>query len=376
MSKGFIITKWTEDRGLVIHLKYPETINVDLDDMMRIFYAHITGAGEAGYVVVRLEKAQSNVASYFTGIDSSNPYMINLMLELGEDPETYGEKVIRDIYYDILKYLLEMDKDMYKAPELIKELKVYLRETMILLERLKNLTKEQKMAQIYTGEKTRKILQLLQQKAMSRKELQNRLEDQLKKIITNLDITLEPFIKADLIKQDWVERSTDVHIFLQNDFTIFRGTPKKLMNEAKKDQPTNYLAKQYLKKVREFYNGYTPTFEDNIKIASHMINPDTYDYIALLRDKPYPLNKLPKSSGSVAKQTADLLYNLEQDNIISIIEDEKDIKWVFLLSDIIVQNFYPEYLVENIRKDFVGGDLRREIATKHLEILETAYPKS
>ncbi len=375
MSKGFIITKWTEDRGLVVHLKYPENISVDLDDMMRIFYAHITGAGEAGYVVVRLEKAQSNVSSYFTGIDSPNPYMINLMLELGEDPEMYGEKVIRDIYYAILKYLLEMDRDMYKAPDLIKELKVYLRESLILLERLKNLTKEQKMAQIYTGEKTRKILEILQTRAMSRKELQSHLEEQIKKIVTNLELTLEPFIKADLIKQDWVEKSTDVHIFLQNDFTILRSHPDKLIDEAKDGKPSNYLGKLYLKKIKEFYEGYAPSFEDNYKIASHMINPDTYDYIALLRDKPYPLSKLPKGTGQVARKFEDIFSKLEQDKIITIIEDDNNVKWVFLLSDILVKKFYPEYLIENIRKDFVLGDLRREIAVKHLDILENTYPK-
>ena len=56
MPKGYIITRWTEDQGLVLYLSYPKDISVDLDDMMRVFYAHITGAGEAGNVLVRLEK--------------------------------------------------------------------------------------------------------------------------------------------------------------------------------------------------------------------------------------------------------------------------------------------------------------------------------
>ncbi|KKM73806.1 hypothetical protein LCGC14_1406740, partial [marine sediment metagenome] len=67
MPIGFAITEWTEDEGLAISHKYPKTLDIDLDDMMRIFYAHITGAGEAGNVVVRLEKSRANVSSYFTG---------------------------------------------------------------------------------------------------------------------------------------------------------------------------------------------------------------------------------------------------------------------------------------------------------------------
>ena len=44
MPHGYIITEWTEDQGLVVKLSYPEDLQIDLDDMMRIFYAHITGA--------------------------------------------------------------------------------------------------------------------------------------------------------------------------------------------------------------------------------------------------------------------------------------------------------------------------------------------
>ena len=97
MPRGFIITEWTEDRGLAVTLNYPESLDIDLDDMMRIFYAHITGAGEAGNVLVRLEKARSNVASFFTGMESARPIMVNLMLELGEDPDMFGEAVIQEI---------------------------------------------------------------------------------------------------------------------------------------------------------------------------------------------------------------------------------------------------------------------------------------
>ena len=102
MPLGFVITEWTEDQGLTVTYSHPESLDIDLDDMMRIFYAHITGAGEAGNVLVRLEKTRSNVSSYFTGMESERPLMINLMLELGEDPEMFGEAVILEINATIL----------------------------------------------------------------------------------------------------------------------------------------------------------------------------------------------------------------------------------------------------------------------------------
>ena len=84
MPQGIVITKWTHDKGMIVDTKYPETIEVDLDDMMRVFYAHVVGAGSGGDVLVRLEKAHSNVSSHFTGMDAKVPYLVNLMLEIAQ----------------------------------------------------------------------------------------------------------------------------------------------------------------------------------------------------------------------------------------------------------------------------------------------------
>lgn len=375
MPKGFIITKWTEDKGLVVQIKYPESISVDLDDMMRIFYAHITGAGEAGNVFVRLEKARSNVASHFTGMDSENPYMLNLMLELGEYPEIYGEKIIEEINETIINYLTQIEQNRQNAAEIVKSLIKYLKDSLFLLERLENLSKEQKYAQIFSGEKTREILNILREKARSKRELQGILEDNLDRLISNLDIVLDPFIKTDMIRQDWVEGSSDILLFLKSDFVLMRAPPEKIVEQAKDNKPNPQIAKKYLDLEREFFQNYKPTMEDNLTIASIMINPDIYDYIVLFREKPYPLKKIPKGPGESFESISVLMRRLEQNGIIRVLEDKSGMKWVFLLTDIIAQQFYPEYLIEKIRQDYVEGNIKRDIAVKHLNILENAYSK-
>ena len=147
MTKGYVITNWTEDQGLGVQLSYPEDLVVDLDDMMRIFYAHITGAGEAGNVLVRLEKARSNVSSYFTGMESENQFMINFIMELGEDPEIFGEAVLSEINKNILFYLKSINQNPANILDITKELSDFIKSSLTYLERLKDLTKEQVMAQ-------------------------------------------------------------------------------------------------------------------------------------------------------------------------------------------------------------------------------------
>ncbi|MFX0020683.1 MAG: hypothetical protein ACFE9S_00035 [Candidatus Hermodarchaeota archaeon] len=375
MPHGFIITEWTEDQGLVVKLSYPEDLAIDLDDMMRIFYAHITGAGAAGNVLVRLEKARSNVSSFFTGMESDMPVMINLMLELGEDPEMFGEAVLQEINQDLVKYLRQMSTNVAQSYEIVKTIKLYLRNTLILLDRLKNLSKEQRLAQIYTSEKARTILEALQERSLSRRELQGIIEEKLQKIIPNIEYVLDPFIKTGLLMQDWVEGDTDITLFLLTDFTIFRSPVSKLVEDAKKNLPTPEVASKYLEEVAKFFSKYTPNFEDNLKIARTLMNPDNYDYITLFRERAYPINKIPKGPGESLDQIGTFLKGMEDDQILKVIRDSKDTLWVFLLTDIVVHTFYPEYLIEKIRKDRMEGKLNKNIAIKHLEFLEAAYKK-
>ena len=127
--------------------------------------------------------------------------------------------------------------------------------------------------------------------------------------------------------------------------------------------------------MRRFFVNYTPTLEDNLTVANNMINPDKFDYIVLFREKPYPLNKIPKGPGESFKFIKAMLKSMEEDKIIAIVKDKKKTEWVFLLTDPITQDFYPEYMIEQIRKDRMSGLLKKEVAVKHLELLENVYVK-
>jgi hypothetical protein len=301
--------------------------------------------------------------------------MINIMLELGEDPEMFGEAVIQEINNTILKYLIHMGTSVSQQYDTQKELIKYLKDALFLLDRLKNMTKEQKLSQIYSSEKGRTILGILQDRAISKRELQGILEEKLNKIISNMEFMLDPFIKTGLIKQDWVGEDIDITFFLLSDFDLFRAPVAKLIEDAKKLLPSPRLATQYREVVTEFFTNYTPSLEDNLKIALNMINPDKYDYITLFRDKPYPLNKIPRGPGESIEHISSFLRAMESDHLIKILKDEKNTEWIFLLTDIASDTFYPEYMLEKIRKYRMEGKLKKEVAIKHLELLEEVYKK-
>ena len=100
-----------------------------------------------------------------------------------------------------------------------------------------------------------------------------------------------------------------------------------------------------------------------------------FDYIVLFREKAYPINKVPRGPGQTFDQIRSFISTLETDHIVKVIKDQNDTEWVYLLTDITAYKFYPEYIIENIRKAVSEKDLNKEAAVKHLELLEGSYKK-
>ena len=381
MPKGYIITKWT-DEGLEIPVNYPEDLSLDYDDLMRIFYAHITGAGQAGNLVVRLESAQSNVSSFFSGMESEEEeeeesYMINLVLDIDEEPDMFGEDTLQDMNIKILGYLKSATKEgIFDDPN--QDLIKYLKFALYTLECLENLSKEQRIAQIYSSKKGKCILDLLQEKPRSKDELKSLVEKKLNITISNFEQTLDPFFKTDLIKQDWIEGLPGIYLFLKTDFVIYRKPPEEIVASAKKNRPTSFVAKKYMREVKNFFKSYQPSIEDSLKLSRTMIDPELFSFLALFRVKPMVKKKIPKSPRSAFVKNEELLQSLERDNIIKIIQDKdkQHTEWVFLFTDIAIKSFFPSYLIENIRKEYSGKTLKKAIAVKSLSVLEKAYKKN
>jgi len=171
-----------------------------------------------------------------------------------------------------------------------------------------------------------------------------------------------------------MEGDSDISLFLLSDFELMRAPAVKLVERAQNGFPTPTVAQLYLKEVKNFFITYKPSIEDNKLIAQNMVNPDKYDYIVLLREKPYPISKFPKGPGESFETVRSFIDQLKEARIITTIKDGGD-EWVFLLTDTIADTFFPEYLIENIRKDVLEKKLRKKTAIKHLEILEHVYKK-
>ncbi|MHA1776383.1 MAG: hypothetical protein ACTSWC_06385 [Promethearchaeota archaeon] len=259
------------------------------------------------------------------------------------------------------------------------------------MERFSNLTKLQKAALIFATYEREYCLRLLRKAPISRTILQEKLE-QFKPNI-NIDVLLKPFIELNLIRRDWVKGvknkktgiiyGTGEYIFLIKDIILVRMPPKELIGNL---QRGSSIRTNYLKEIKEFYENYSPfeKMDEESNIFAHLLlEPDTFDFLALLRNKAYPLKKIPRVISQFS-QMREILDRLISFNILRLIPDDNGQQWVCMVSDITPLVVFPEYLVNNIadrtaiklesidEKSLVAP-ITKEIGALSLKLLELTY---
>jgi len=241
-------------------------------------------------------------------------------------------------------------------------------------EEIKYLGKEQILAKIYSTELDSAILNLLRERARNKIEIQKALESKLMKCtLSDLNEVIDLLVQTELVQLEWFEGNFDVHLFLISDFAIMRTPAFKIIEEAEKHLPTPDVAKQYLETAGDFFGGYKPNQEDNLVMAKLLRDPDIYVTLSLIRGRIYPLKKFPKGMGESNVDMRSIIDKMAKGGIVKIFTDETKEEWVMLLTDIRVPQFYPEYMMENIRRDSEEKVLTPVLAAKHLDLLEIHY---
>ncbi|MFX1294113.1 MAG: helix-hairpin-helix domain-containing protein [Promethearchaeota archaeon] len=242
-------------------------------------------------------------------------------------------------------------------------------------EEIRYLGKDQILAKIYSTELAYTVLKLLRERARNKTEIQKIIENKLMKVsLRELNDVIDLLVQTELVQLEWFEGNFDVHLFLISDFAIFRTPAFKIIKEIEKHLPTPLVAQKYLKASAKYFDEYKPTSEDNLFIAELLRDPDIFVTLTLLRDSMYPLKKFPKGGFGDSKiNLRSIIDRMIDAGIAIVIPDETKKEWVLLLTDIRVPQFYPEYMLENIRQGVSEHRINDELALKHLDLLEIHY---
>jgi hypothetical protein len=366
------------------------------NDLFAIFYQHTTGLfgvkySYSNFYTGRLKETPYQVISYFKQVADGNQYLAISLFELDDEIEIFEDLIKEmgnrlDTIFDKLTRA-KSSKQLSLIENITIRLKNEIKFTIFQVDRLSNLDKLQKVALIYNNPLRLKILEILREHPIAKKELKNILEKMSATV--NVDILLQPFLELNIIRRDWIKGEKDKktgkithqgeYLFLVKDILIARIPNENLLNHFKETK--NELYPLYKQKVIDYfsqYDPYTQPMEETKKLASILLSPDAYDFFVLMRHNHYPMDKIPKIFSEFAV-TEILLEDLKNLNIISEITDENDRNWICLLTEIKPLIIFPEYLLPKIRAAYKGengdGEITYEIAKKALKLLEITYPE-
>ncbi len=366
------------------------------NDIFATFYQHTTGLfgvkySYSNFYTGRLKETPYQIISYFKQSADGSQFLAISIFELDDEIELF-EDLIKEMGNRLDKIFDKLTRaKSSKQVSLISNINIRLKNevkfTIFQVDRLSNLDKLQKVSLIYNSVERMKILELLRDRPISKREMKDILEKF--KSTPNVDILLRPFLELNLIRRDWIKGEKDKktgeikhqgeYLFLVKDILMARIPNENLLNHFKETK--NELLTEFKQRVIDFFSNYDPytqPVEETKKLASIMLNPDVYDFFVLMRHNHYPLDKIPKIFSEFAV-TEILLDDLKDLNIITEIKDDKKRSWILLLTDIKPLIIFPEYLLPKIREAFknqdTDGAITYEIAKKALTLLEITYPE-
>ncbi len=373
---------------------YTELISTN--DIFGIFYQHTTGIFKdkgafSNFYTGRLKETPYQVVSYYRQESDSSKYITIAFFELDDEVEIFQDLIntMAKRLLLIFKKLININplKQISLLEKIHSKIESELKFTIFQIDRLSQLDKLQKASLIFHSDERLKILEILRERPIAKKELKGILERMKPNI--NIDVLLDPFLELNLIRRDWIKGEKDKetgivknkgeYLFLTKDILLARLPNENILNRLRENKKNLYDI--YKDKVADYFSTYDinkQSVEEMKKIAGILLNPDSYDFLALMRNSYYPLDKLPKIFSDWFDIEV-ILSTLEDLKIVTTLKDKEDQGWVILLTDIKPLIIFPEFLLPKIREFFKSEDKEQkisiEIAKKALELLEVTYPE-
>ncbi|MFX1448891.1 MAG: hypothetical protein ACFFCG_12315, partial [Promethearchaeota archaeon] len=353
---GLVLMKWDERSGTEIKVKYPSEIKISEKTLMQVYSIH-EYSGEKGIVTLTAEAA--NIVSYYTGPEEG--YYLLLILNLDDDPDVYEGSIA-----DTLRILIEnLEEESYVKliPSLFQRISLY-----------PSLSHEELLAVTYQNQIKRLIINLLRDEGVIIKsELLIWLKDKYIHGFVDLDAILSELIKLDILKVSSVKDMPSELVFLTNDIFLVRVPPLKLLDKVTSYGLPSQFAKEYHNDVRNFFQTYRPTEEDNIKIAEILSNPQVYETLRLLRSAIVTREDLTKLQKKGVNDFYSILKLLWDNKMLKVFHDEKNVEYYALLTDFYIDFIFPKYLLKAIKFAYEQKSKVKRALIEYLNILEDVY---
>ena len=355
MPRGMIVFTFDARVGTEIKTKYPSDLDITSDILMRIYSTH-SFEESGGFLSMII--GSLNVASYFTGPETN--HYISLVLTMDEDPDTFEDAII-DAAREIMANLPN-DRYLDLVPNIYNRIKLY-----------PTFEEEQKIAVAYADLTKRIILdRLVEDGSATKTDLLTWIKEKTGLEFIDIDAILNSLVKLGLIKISSVKGLPSESVFLTSDVFITRAPAVAIIKKSQNESSKNPMARDYLASVKSYFKNYTPNPEDEKLISNIMADTDTYKILNLLRLSVVNRKGLEKLSKQIEDMDA-ALKKIWSAGLIQVLKDSQGEEFYYLKTDIRIEKFYPEYLVNKIRQAYEQKTIANPVLKEHLKHLRDMF---
>jgi len=369
LPKAIVLLYWDPIEGARIEYKYPIGADLSRAEAMKIFTSHAIGGGTAGFMSMSI--GDKRIVSYFSGIEVEPQRCLIVLLDEAEEPLEYAE-ILPQSAENLFSQLGVMGRE---------EAEEFIRKTFEELKTTTPLTYEQMLFHIFADPLRQYALtKKLVEKPYTLKRLQEEVEFETGRTIDNVNIFIRPFKRSGLVIVEDV-RTQDGSIlkdvvFLIQDSIMYRVPPARTLELVELGEIPPQISKQFIEDIKNFftrsYDPFADNSEDNESLAKFFLNRMAYQLLLVLRENIGKTSEIAEKAHIDENDAKDLLRRMELLDVVSFYEVNGE-EYAILKSDVTFKVFFPEYLVDKLQRRVMEGEIPREVARRHLELLGEMY---
>ncbi|MHA1339303.1 MAG: hypothetical protein ACTSRZ_11570 [Promethearchaeota archaeon] len=369
MPFGFIISK-IENNDLEVIKSYPNRINLKKEYLVSLFQP-IFGEQESTYFTQNFEDQGFFITSLYSGAKTN--FILTLLLDIDEDPNEFETILnliaLELIYSDNLSNLANLNENYIQS--LFNKIKAF-----------PKLKEEVKYALLLESEIFKITLELFRKNAsLTKEQFEKEFYRELGKItdisnIIHINLIINILKNLQILREETLEGMKIPTYFMIKDIFISRLPPLKIFENGNYRGAPEEFYQIIKQKIKDFFEDYTISEEDNLFIIKNIIlNKNVYECFKVLRIAVVRKSDLEDLQYKGVNNVDECINTLSNANLITSWKDKYDREYFALVSDIRIDDFFPEYLFNSIMDQYTSKSQNEFILMRTAQILKEEIEK-
>jgi len=366
MPEATFIVQFTEFHGFIVKQRVPSSLTLK-EKMLNLIYLEQQKQKKEEIICPNIEGL--NIAIY-----SSQLYPgWSVCYVLGVDEEFDDIRSNLEESGRLILALISIDPESFSLKEILEK-----------GSGLKDLSEEQKLAEVFLTPSSALLLERMQQEGVEKAtKLSIWLRTQVQNDQIDLREAMAPLMETGAVIVELLGKLSEM-VYLVKDIFVRRDSPNDSINKAKEAFPS--IAPRYSEFVNDFFSppppnkGYNPTLavddpnspilEDREKISKILADRIQYMVLVSLRAQPLTIPEISKKTYLPENIVQKVLFALEAEKV-AIRFEEVDL-WG-LLTDPRIETFMPEYVLPKIANKLSEKEISPEATRRYLELLMNTW---